>query len=175
MSTVVGVKHEGEIWIGGDSRATSDEGYIRPSPYTKVFRNANCLVGVIGSPRGGQMITDTFFNLEGDIDIEALPDAIREQFSDKGCLVVDDQNVQLQKCNFIVGYHGKLYEILADFTLYEVADYTAIGSGCMMALGSLYTTELIGGMNPEKRITLALKAAHRFDSSTGPPFKIHKL
>jgi ATP-dependent protease HslVU (ClpYQ) peptidase subunit len=173
MSTVVGVKEGDDVWIGGDSRCTTDEGYIRTSLFNKVFKNGNYLIGIIGSPRAGQLLTDEFF--EPPEDIYLFADQMREWFEERGCLSTNEESIQYQKGNVLIGYNKNLYEILTDFTLYEIDKYTAIGSGCMMAFGSLHTTGEIGGFPPEKRIEMALKAADSFDAATGPPFKIYKL
>jgi ATP-dependent protease HslVU (ClpYQ) peptidase subunit len=72
--------------------------------------------------------------------------------------------------NFLVATtEGKLYEILSDFQMNEVDNFTAIGSGSTFALGSLFTSK--GRIKePEARVFKALQTAAFFDAATGPPF-----
>ena len=73
-----------------------------------------------------------------------------------------------------MAHQGKLYEILVDFQINQVAEYDAIGAGASFAFGALYTMRKTN-LKPEQRIKIALEAAAEFDTSTGPPFWIVKL
>lgn len=175
MSTVVGLKYKGDIWLGADSLASTEDGEIRPLKAKKIFRNGPYLIGFIGSVRGGQILFPDYF--EPPRDIKDLPDAIIEQCEEKGCLVQTDDQRSAHGCNFLVGYKGKLFEILIDFQLNEIDDYTAVGAGSTYAIGSFYTSANIEGvkLSPEDRVMLALKAAATFNSSTGGDLIIEKL
>lgn len=173
MSTVVGLKHDGNIWIGSDSRGTTSEGYIRPGECIKVFKNKNYIIGYVGSARGGQIFIPS--NFEPPDNIDNLPDAMREHVIEKGCLVTDEEQGQLQPSNFLIACEGKLYEMLSDFHISEILNYTAIGSGTQFSLGSFYTTEKLKMKNQDKRVLLALEAACGFDVSSAPPFQIIKV
>jgi hypothetical protein len=75
---------------------------------------------------------------------------------------------------FIVGYHGKLYEIMSDFQVgIPAANYCAIGCGQDLCLGSLYSTE--GKGTPEERIKTALQAAEQYSAGVRGPFVIKSL
>jgi ATP-dependent protease HslVU (ClpYQ) peptidase subunit len=50
--------------------------------------------------------------------------------------------------------------------------YTAIGSGCPFALGSLYTTAKTK-QSPMTRLRTALDAASEFSKGCGKPFEIY--
>jgi hypothetical protein len=77
-----------------------------------------------------------------------LVDRIIKQCKEKGCLSIDNEyQTYVHKYNYLVGYENKLYEILVDFQINEITDYTAVGSGSSYAFGSLHTTR-----NPEQRI-----------------------
>jgi len=173
MSTVIGIKKGNNVWIGSDSRGTTDDGYIRPIECIKVFRNGPYLIGFIGTVRGGQILMEQFY--DPPESIEEFPDDLREYLAEKGCLAIEDDHTQTQLCNFLVGFEGNLYEILSDFHLGRVDNYTAIGSGSHFAFGSLYTAERRGLKDPVKRIQLALETSAHFDVSTAGPFIVHKL
>lgn len=173
MSTVIGIKQGKDVWIGSDSRGTTEDGYIRPGDCIKVFRNGDYLIGFIGTVRGGQILMPPFF--EPPDEIEWLPDLLREHVAEKGCMMIDDDHCQTQHCNFLIGYNGNLFEILSDFHMAKINGDTAIGSGSHFAFGSLYASKKLGIKDPEERMLLALKTAAHFDVSSAGPFRIHKL
>jgi len=105
-----------------------------------------------------------------------LPEMIRQHFGDFGAIALSQENqTQIHLSNFLVGFKGKLYEILIDFQINEIPEYDAIGSGSSFAFGSLYNTITRKKMKPEQRIKKALETAAFFDLSTAGPFIIEKL
>ncbi len=45
MSCVVGIKHEGDVYLGGDGFATTDFGTRRPIVANKIVLNKNYIIG----------------------------------------------------------------------------------------------------------------------------------
>lgn len=173
MSCVVGLIYDEAIYMGSDGIATTEEGEKRPIHATKIFRNGNYLMGFTGSVRAGQVIFPVHFNPSEDIN--KLPDEMREHMSNKGTLMIGESQVQLYNGNFLIGFKGKLYEILMDFQLNEtLGNYTAIGSGASYALGSLHTSKDMM-VTPRRRVEMALEAACEYDMSCGPPLKVEML
>lgn len=175
MSTVVGLKTNEGVWIGADSRASTEEGEIRPFVANKVFYNGEYLIGFIGSVRGGQVVRPEYF--KPPKNVYDWPDALIAQCDKKGCLGHSDQQTNIMLCNYIIGdkRDNKMYEILVDFQMNEIDDYTAVGSGSYYAFGSFFTTEELNIKDGHERVELALKTAAKFDSATGGPLKIMKL
>lgn len=174
MSTVVGVKTDDEIWIGADSRASTEEGEVRPFTANKTFRNGPYLIGFIGSVRGGQLIRPEYFTAPKKVT--DWPDAIINQLEKKYCLSVSENQTSIMTCNFIIAdsRDNKLYEILLDFQMNEIDEISAIGSGSSYAFGSLHSTKELN-IKGKDRVLYALKAAACFDAATGEPFKIEKV
>jgi len=174
MSTVVGLKTKKGLWIGADSRASTEEGEIRPIVTEKIIANGPYLIGFIGSVRGGQIIRKEYFKAPNNpFD---WPDALIHQCQAKSCIANGEVQTAMMLCNYVIAdaRNGKLYEILIDFQMNEIEEMTAIGSGSPYAFGSLFTTRELN-INGEDRITIALKAAASFDSATGAPFIVKKL
>ena len=172
MSCVVGLLKDGKLYMGSDGRATTDDGEKRPIVATKLFWNEDFLIGFAGSVRTGQLLKADYFEVPDDV-LE-LPDAIRDHLCDKGSLATSDDQLSVQNCNFLIGYNGRLYEILTDFQLNEVyGSFLVIGSGSQYAMGSLFTSKRV--KSGEKRVLLALKAAAKFDSACGPPYFIEVM
>ena len=171
MSTAIGLVEKGVVWLGTDSMASNDSGYIRNFDAIKIFKNKAYTFAYIGSVRGGQIFHESYYNIPKNI-VE-LPDSMYNHCSEKGCLVTDDDGAITQQCNFIIAHKGKMYEMHIDFQLNEVITYTAIGHGANIALGSLFTSEELK-YTPKEKIEIALKAASRFSNATGPPFVVMK-
>ncbi len=173
MSCIIGLVQDGKLYMASDGIATTADGEKRPIVATKIHWNGNYLIGYSGGVRTGQLVA------EGKLfappkEIINFPEAIREHLQEHGSMMVDDAQLHIQNCNFLIGYEGKLWEILVDFQLNEVyGEYTAIGSGAAYAMGSLFSTK--DEQDPEKRLTLALQAACEYDMSCGLPFTIESV
>ena len=174
MSCVVGLIDSKKVFMGCDSRATAEEVFIRPIKTTKIFKNKKFLIGFTGSPRVGQILAPKYF--DPPKDIYDWSDYLRDLFSDKGMLVMGEGGVHCQGSNILVATHGQLYEILSDFQINTIEEYSSIGSGSLFAYGSLYTTSLIKDIiTPEDRVLYALEAGGSFDAQTGPPYIVEKI
>ena len=174
MSTVVGLKTENGVWIGADSRASTEDGEVRPFVANKICSNGPYLIGFIGSLRGGQLIKTEYF--DAPKDVYSWPDVLIDHLDEKGCLGQSEQQTSVMLCNYIIGdtRTNKMYEMLVDFQMNEIEHYTSIGSGSCYAFGSLHSTEELN-INEYQRVELALQSAAKFDFATGPPFRIVKL
>lgn len=173
MSCVIGLLQNGKLYIGSDGIATTDDGEKRPIIATKVFTNKGYLMGYTGSIRTGQLVGPKHFNPPSNV--YELPDLIRQHILEKGSLIINGETQQhMHSCNFLIGYQGRLFEILIDFQLNEImGNFTAIGSGATYAMGSLFATKK--WTSPENRILNALEAASEYDRSCGRPFMIEVM
>lgn len=172
MSCVIGLLNNGTLYLGSDGIATTDDGEKRPIICEKIFRNGDYLIGYTGSVRHGQVLGSHYF--EPPEDIFDFPEAIREKFIDVGAIQTTDTGQQIHNSNILIGYKGRLYEILIDFQINEVmGSYTAIGSGAPYAMGSLFASKK--WKSPTKRIINALDAASEYDRSCGAPYCIEAM
>jgi len=173
MSTVMAIVDNGKVWMGADSYATTKGGERRRMKCTKIFTNGPYLIGYIGSVRTGQVLRPEYFIAPKKV--HGFPDKLITHFEKKKCLAVDPETqCSVFESNLLIATHeGRLYEILVDFQMNEIEDFTSIGSGSNFALGSLYTTR--DWSSPKKRILTALKVAAIYDMSTGPPFIVEEF
>lgn len=173
MSTVVAIVDGEKIWMGADSYASMESGERRRILCNKMFINPPYLIGYVGSARVGQTLRPEYF--DPPESVFNFPDALIKQFEEKGCLGVDpDDQTSKNSSNFLIATpNGKLFEILVDFQINQVKDFTGIGSGSTFALGSLYTTRKM--KDHRKRILTALKIAGIYDIHTGPPFIVEEF
>jgi len=172
MSCVVGLIHNGKVYLGSDGISTNMNGDHRPVYCEKLFWNEKYLIGFTGSIRTGQLLRPEYFTPPDDI--KDLPDAMREHFSNKGALCQDEDGGSAQQSNFLIAWKGLIYDVLTDFQLnLTYGDYNAIGNGANTALGSFFTSEKI--KSPEKRVLTALRAASEFSFAVGPPYTIEVM
>jgi ATP-dependent protease HslVU (ClpYQ) peptidase subunit len=178
MTAIVGLVHEGRVWIGGDS-AASNSWTIHSRADAKVFRNGHAVFGTSGSIRAAQLVEHALVvpdAIVGDVAkymCTTFVDSVRECWKAGGAA---------QKLNevesggiFLVGMFGRLFEIQGDYQVAEqIEPWTAIGSGKEVALGSLWSTAHVVGLRdqPGARVRLALQAAANYSIGVRGPFKI---
>lgn len=171
MTCIVGIKKDNEIFIGGDSAAITGQ-HINYRADEKVFINGKMIFGFSHSFRIGQKLR---YSLK--IPRQKCADDYKylcTNFMDSVFEITNDKE-EAKKLNFIFGYKGNLYTVHSDGQVEKVLDeFTAIGSGRDLALGSLYTTRALGYKEPEGQITHALNAASYYCASVSPPYTILK-
>lgn len=172
MTAIVGVQHEGRVYIGGDSAGVA--GYaITVRSDVKVFRNGPYVMGFTTSFRMGQLLRYSFAPPKptGDLDafmVTTFVDSARDCLREGGWLTRESE--QESGGSFLVGAAGRLFQIDPDFQVgHSSDDYLAVGCGSDIALGSLHTTQ---GLKPKARIHLALDAASHHSAGVCPPYTI---
>lgn len=168
MTALVGVACSGKVWIGADSAATdeADGQWILRDP--KVFRRGAYLIAFCGAGRWGALLRHVVSlpSPVGDLDrIMAvdLADAMIKACKTSAYELPED-------CGALIGVRGRLYVLENDLAATRLVDrHAAVGSGCHVAMGSLYSTRRLA---PRTRVRTALEAAERCVSSVRRPFRI---
>lgn len=185
MTCIVGLEHEGKVWMGGDAASVADlsivtyrdpKVFILHSPHTK----HDFLIGYTSSFRMGQIIKHAFIPPSGlyALGIEkylttCFTDALRALFKKKG--FNSDETESSKGGNFLIGYGGHLWEMNDDFHIGSPGSggvgsfYYAIGAASEIALGALYATS---GDEPKNRCFKVLGASAEFCSAVRPPFTV---
>jgi ATP-dependent protease HslVU (ClpYQ) peptidase subunit len=178
MTAIVGLVHEGRVWIGGDS-AGSDGWVSTARSAPKVFANGPLIIGYTSSFRMGQILRHSLVVPDrGDADLEqwmctAFVDAVRKALKDGGYASKKDET-ESAGC-FLVGINGRLFEVQSDYQVAEQLEpWTATGSGEQLAVASLWTSAHVVGLRdqPEARVRLALQAAASYCTTVRGPFHI---
>jgi ATP-dependent protease HslVU (ClpYQ) peptidase subunit len=176
MTCIVGIGHQGRVYIGGDSAGVAGLS-ITVRADEKVFTVGPYAMGFTTSFRMGQLLR---YRLEPpdpgktkDLDgfmVTNFVDAVRECMSDGGWLTRNDG--QEEGGTFLVGIRGTLYSIESDFQIGRPSDdYAAVGCGDDLALGALHATR---GQSPRERIKTALRAAAHHSAGVTAPFVIKR-
>lgn len=176
MTCIVAVAHKGKVYIAGDSAGVAGLS-LTVRADEKVFRTGDFLFGFCGSFRMGNLLRYKFVPpKQGDADDitymnTAFVDAVRQCLKDGGFARKKDEAEH--GGNFLVGYHGQIYNIESDYQVgLPALPFDAIGCGFDLALGAMYVTPT---MEPRKRILKALKASEQFSAGVRAPFIIKSV
>lgn len=174
MTCVVGIAHEGTVYLSGERGASTDETIIA-SQDPKIARRGSFIIGYAGNYGLGQLM------LHG-LNMPALPRGkknllpyMRTQFHAAFVSLMEKSKYKMElahedtQSGFLIGVRGQLFEYEPIDGQMALFDETAIGSGANMAFGCLYATR---GMNPEDRVRLAVAAACEYSTSCREPIDV---
>lgn len=172
MTCIVGISHNGNVYIGGE-RGSSDGSSILSLTRPKVKRCGDYLIGYAGSQGIGEL--PHFIKLpEVTKDIEktlrtTFVSTIKNAIEEYG----NASHLEDNSTDWLVGVNGRLFEISSEDWHIAEFEYSAIGSGGHIALGSLHTTQ--NWKDQEKRIRYALQAAVDINPTCLGPIDIYKI
>jgi 20S proteasome alpha/beta subunit len=175
MTCIVGITDGRTVTIGGDS-AGSDGWHVAVRSDSKVFQVGPYLMGFTTSYRMGQLLRYSLNVGEPDtwdVDrfmVTTFIEAVRECLSTGGYARIE--NGQEQGGQFLVGIHGRLYVVGDDYQIgHTISGYAAVGSGYLVALGSLHSTAT-SPVSSRQRAVMALEAAAELTEGVRAPFTV---
>lgn len=176
MTVIVGIPHDGRVYLGADSQVTS--GYLTEHYHEgKLWSHGAMVFGLTGSPREQQLLQyatavpelpqpDQLHSWLCTTFVNVIREARKAAGYDER--KNDQANVEYGP-HAMIGVHGRLFVVMCDYAVLEHPHGTAIGSGATAARGSLHTSaQYIIGVR--QRIDLALQAACANDIYCAPPF-----
>lgn len=167
MSLVIAIKDKDRIVLGADRQ--SSVGGTKDHTSTKIWPVRDlpgALMGSVGSARASQVIQ--YSNvidknvLSKEITTEyiicVISPLIAASLKSNGVAVnnPDGGICDIMPNTFIFAYKDKAWMIWNDFSVSEITDYLAIGSGSDIAKGALFATQ---DKNPFERIVTGIDAA----------------
>ena len=176
MTCIIGLEHEGEVYIGADSAATTGWS-IEPVVWPKVFQREAFLIGCTGSLRPAQIL-QYYLEVRPQHPDEpdeqyiarAFIDAVRTCLKAQGYATVDDNREK--GSTFLVGYNGGAYHIGNDYGIVRSRDgFIATGCGDEYAMGAMAA---LADLDPIDRITQSLMISARFSAAVMGPFTVLK-
>lgn len=180
MTCIVGIVEKGKVYMGGDSAGVSEMS-ICSRKDTKIFKNGHFLIGYTSSYRMGQLLRfklkppklkngeDTYTYM-----CVKFVEAVRKTFKDGG--YNKQEHSRDEGGCFLVGFKGRLFRIDTDYQVGEQNDnYDAAGCGAELALGSLYTSEVLKNKSPTERMKIALESAAKFSTGVSAPFHFETI
>ena len=177
MTCIIGLEHEGEVYIGADSAAVAGWD-VSETLLPKVFQRGDFLVGYTTSFRMGQILEQHLdvrerhdLETETSYIISGVIEAVRKCLKAHGFAKVDN-NTEEGGC-FLVGYRGKLYRVNDDYGVTRHATgFDALGCGMDYALGAMAA---LADIEPMARLQGSLEIAAHFSGAVMAPFTILKL
>jgi ATP-dependent protease HslVU (ClpYQ) peptidase subunit len=175
MTCIVGVVHENNVYIAGDSAGVA--GYsMMVRADEKVFKKGEFLMGFTTSFRMGQLLRykmDIPYHKPGvdtyEYMVTEFVEAARKCLKDGG--FTRTESGEEFGGTFLVGYRGELFRIEGDFQVGKTLEkFDAVGCGHAIATGSLYSTKL--SRQPVDRVIEALKASEQFSAGVRAPFNV---
>ena len=167
MTSIVGIAHEGVVYIGGE-RGISDNDVILSMSRPKIGVRGDWIYGYAGDLGIGQLMHVIDLPIVEDKDdpylliMNELIYTLHERI-DK--FINNDE----PQADFLIGCKGRLFEL--DTSAWGIAEVqeTAIGSGSQFCLGSLYSSI---DKDPIDRIGLALGASITYSTTCQGPIDI---
>ena len=158
MTCIVGVEHEGRVWLGADSLVSVGDDAIESSAIPKVWESGSFVFGAAGLGLFSQILRKVCLpaatpqTVTGVVTSE-LPRLIRQAISEADASAEADGQF-----NLLVGGYGHLFQVDG---LGHVSrsrhGYSAIGSGAPFGLAALGATT----GDPKRRLKKALKLAEQ--------------
>jgi ATP-dependent protease HslVU (ClpYQ) peptidase subunit len=175
MSIVIGMKVGKKIYMGCDSAASTPEGIRRHIKIKKIIKypDEKYLVGVAGSVRVANLLAPEKF--KPPASIKDFAEKLRKIVINKGAIIIDEAHTQTIDSNLLIAVKGVgLYEVLSDFQLNEITEYSAIGAGSDFALGCVFGLENTD-LKPKEKIEKALMASCYYHGACAPPFVFEEI
>jgi ATP-dependent protease HslVU (ClpYQ) peptidase subunit len=185
MTVICALVEGSRVFMGADRGCSESSGEQVMCAASKIFRLGDpedgYLVGVAGSIRVEQVIRHAFppprlADAEDD-EIDAVMyhfvEALRACLTKHRAVAEGKRGDELTETDLLVGVRGRVYTVQTDYAVLLAAEgYAAIGCGQLPALGALHATD---GLDPERRVRLALAAAEAFHARIRGPFDVEVL
>lgn len=182
MTVIVGLVHEGEVYLGGDRGATCvDNLTVYAVSQPKVWRyqhnrtSTTMVMGACDSFRMLQLLHHVMSPALPRTDIDPMAYMVKDfvphlrEVVERAGLPPDEDGPYLHG-NVMVGFSGRLFVVRADFAVLEDArSYTAIGAGSAFAQGALWVSN---ERDPELRLQTAMSAAADHSFTVSEPFDV---
>ena len=166
MSVMVAIKDKNRVVVGVDVRMSCGEAYVDSYPRRPkaihVNNKRDIIVGAVGNIGLVDIIRQQIAEYqEKDLYLIDRPWIVKFLIPALSVSVRDyemtDKEGKMDGM-LILAIRDRAYLITGNYTVEEIMDYAADGSGRDAALGSLYTTSKTS-MSPEDRIKIAIEAA----------------
>jgi len=182
MTCIVGLKHNGHVYMGCDSMVTDGWGWdILPEHAKKLFRVGELLIGGTGIWKMCQLVQfrlDINEQTQSQSDFEYMSvivaEGIRVLLKDAGCAKIENSQEDSEG-EFLVAYRGELYHIDSVYAVRPLSRaFGAVGSGKGQAIGALAIL-VDSNMSPKKTLRRALAVSAQFAQGVSSPFHVMKL
>ena len=167
MSVLVAIKDKKRIVVGVDVRMSGGSSYVdsfnRRPKALHIDNKKDIIVGGVGNIALVDFFKEMIIDYSKASDVYEIDRSliVRYIVPELLCYVKDyslyDNSNKYFDGALFLAIRDKAYTIQGNYTVEEIDEYTAIGSGIDAAYGSLYTTKKFT-LSPEQRIKIAIEA-----------------
>lgn len=178
MTCIVGLVQKGQVWLASDGQESW--GWQKRDCGSKIVEVEDLAIAFTGYSAVGHAVENRLTLPDVPEDESKhdkwlyvqVPDAIRRCLKEAGVLGDSDGRIDAGAAA-IIGWRGRLCT-MDDFLSCraEVRPYCSLGSGAMVALGSMYSTE---GKAPKARLETAVGAANMWADGCGNDVHVVKV
>ena len=166
MSVLVAIKEKNRIVVGVDVRMSSNESYIDSYPRRPkaihLTKDKDVIIGAVGNMALLDIFKDLMLSYKTEdlysIDRDYIVKYIVPSLVTEVARCTTDINYEDMDATLLLAVKNRAYIIPGNYSVSELMEYDAIGSGQDAAIGSLYTTSKFA-MSSEERIRLAIEAS----------------
>ena len=167
MSVIVAIKDKKRIVVGVDVRMSAsdsyNDSYSRRPKAVHLNKNNDIIVGAVGNvglldilkQQLSEYQEKDLYKIDKSFIIKYIMPALVVNVKD---FEMRDRDGKMDGVLFLA-VQDKGYFIMGNYTVEEVVDYAAEGSGRDAALGSLYTSSRLLSISPEEKIRLSIESA----------------
>lgn len=177
MTVVIGLKHEGHVWIGADSRITEGDGTKFDLDLTldsKLFKLNHCVIGFAGDLSAKSFMESFLLSNKNRKDAKITDrGSVIKFFQDfrnylKSRHGLDESDLSKIDVSWLVATKDSLYVCDGDGAVLGFSSFCAIGTGAPTARAVLEYIELYEPkQSPQERLARAHKVTVRHNSSCG--------
>lgn len=185
MTAIVGLVHDGEVWLGGD-RSVAAGSMLIPNRQPKVWRSGQMVIGCSGEQAWWtawleELSPDPGGHWRPDDPLRWLSttcmQSLRQRLTEWGRIGKAADGTEQCDGDALVGIDGQLYEINANgFTVVQCADPVAgIGCGGNLVIGAasaLRALDWPDGLDVPWVLRESLEIAERFCAYVRAPFDV---
>lgn len=172
MTCIVGIEHDGKVFMGGDSCGSTPSITIETKEPKVFWVNKDLLIGYTSSFRFGQLMQYYFKPPKQPKNMQdheylctIFVDEMRKVFKEKGYLQID-KNVE-EGGTALIAYKHKLYYLEDSFQILRAKEFASVGSGSYFAMGAMAA---LAGDTFFNRVLTALRVASNLNPYVKGPY-----
>jgi len=176
MTVIAAASWNGESFIGCDSAATGDDLQIHYGIKLADFPFG--WLGFCGSIRQIQVLRPALHNvpaITNEDQEDLFVRSVEEKLINAGWAAKGNEVIGLPRCEdlelLILTHEGRIYCMQSDLSLIRCKGYGAIGSGELVALGSLHAHKA-NGSSPKTAVSSAILASCDHIASCARPYHV---
>jgi ATP-dependent protease HslVU (ClpYQ) peptidase subunit len=185
MTVVIGLKHNGAVWIGADSRVTDNDGTkfdLDSSLDSKIIKLNHFVIGFAGD-LSAKSYMESFISTRKGVKSTKITDKnsvmkffLAFRWFLKNDVGLDESEVSKIEVSWLIATKDRLFVSDEYNAILEFNSFCTIGTGASASRAVLEYLDLYEpSMEPEKKLARAYQVAVRHNASCGGHMEVHQL